>query len=132
MQFTIITAIVVAIAGVLFATQNNVPVTVNFLLWRFDSSLAMVLLLAMFAGAIIVAVLTTPATLRSQWLLGRQKRRMEELEQERTGHIERIAELERHLAAASPAMAQERPYVGLKTLVAGGRGSDAKSSGSEP
>ena len=36
MQLTIIAAIFVAIAGVFFAMQNNIPVTVNFLLWRFD------------------------------------------------------------------------------------------------
>lgn len=55
MQLTIIIAIFVAIAGGIFAMQNNVPVTVNFLLWRFDSSLAMVLLLSLALGAIIAA-----------------------------------------------------------------------------
>ncbi|MBU1978424.1 MAG: LapA family protein [Gammaproteobacteria bacterium] len=80
MQLKIIAAIFVAIAGVVFAMQNNVPVTVNFLLWRFDSSLALVLLSALALGAIIVALVTTPATVRLQWQLGRQKRRIEELE----------------------------------------------------
>ena len=79
MQLTIIAAILISILGVAFAMQNNVPVTVNFLLWRLDSSLAMVLLLALALGAIIIALLTTPATLRWQWLTKRQKRRIEEL-----------------------------------------------------
>ena len=47
MQLTIIAAILISILGVAFAMQNNVPVTVNFLLWRLDSSLAMVLLLSL-------------------------------------------------------------------------------------
>lgn len=80
MQLKIIAAIFVAMAGVVFAMQNNVPVTVNFLLWRFDSSLALVLLSALALGAIIVALLTTPATVHRQWQLIRQKRRIQELE----------------------------------------------------
>ena len=56
MQLTIIAAILISILGVAFAMQNNVPVTVNFLLWRLDSSLAMVLLLALALGAIIIAL----------------------------------------------------------------------------
>jgi len=47
MQLAIIAAILTAIVGVAFSMQNDVPVTVNFMLWRFDSSLAMVLLLAL-------------------------------------------------------------------------------------
>lgn len=80
MQLMIIAAIFVGIGAVAFAMQNNLPVTVNFLLWRFDSSLAMVLLLALATGAIVVALLTTPGTLRRQWQLARQRRQLEEME----------------------------------------------------
>ena len=73
MQLVAILGIAVALAAVAFALQNNVPVTVTFLLWRFDSSLAMVLLLALAAGAIIVALVSTPRALRLQWLLARQR-----------------------------------------------------------
>jgi uncharacterized integral membrane protein len=117
MQLTIIAAIAAAIVGVAFAMQNNVPVTVNFLLWRFDSSLAMVLLLALALGAITIALLTTPATLKRQWLLSRQKRRIEELERNDESQRRRIAELEAHVPA-EPAPAPP-PYVGLKQLIAG-------------
>lgn len=81
MQLKIIAAILVAMAGVVFAMQNNVPVTVTFLLWRFDSSLALVLLSALALGAIIVALLTTPDTVRRQWRLVSKDRRIKELEQ---------------------------------------------------
>ena len=71
MQLAVILGILVAIGGVLFALQNNVPVTVTFLVWRFDSSLAMVLILALALGAIIVALVSTPAALRSYWTIAR-------------------------------------------------------------
>ena len=74
MQLAIILGIVIAITAVVFALQNSVPVTVTFLVWRFDSSLAMVLLLALAIGAIVVALVTTPGVLRSQWALSRQRK----------------------------------------------------------
>lgn len=94
MQLAIIAAIAAALVGVAFAMQNDVAVTVNFLLWRFDSSLAMVLMLALAFGALIVALLGTPATLKWQWQLGRQKRRIEELEMTCDQLRNRLAELE--------------------------------------
>jgi uncharacterized integral membrane protein len=79
MQLTIIVAIVIAIAGVAFAIQNSVPVTVVFILWRFEGSLAMILLLALALGAIVVALVSTPATLRSRWTIKRQSKEIESL-----------------------------------------------------
>ena len=103
MQLAIIAAISAAIVGVAFTMQNNVPVTVNFLLWRFDSSLGMVLMLALAYGAIIVALLTTPATLRWQWQSARQKRRIEELERTGEDQRSRIAKLESRIPAETAA-----------------------------
>lgn len=120
MQLTIIAAIFLAVAGVFFALQNNVPVTVNFLLWRFDGSLAMVLLLAVAAGAIIVALLTTPATLSRQWAVSRQKKRIKELERDTESDKARIAELERTIAAPKEAAVSAPPYVGLKEIAMSG------------
>lgn len=125
MQLTVIAAIFVAIAGVVFAMQNNVPVTVNFLLWRFDSSLAMVLLLAVAMGAIIIALLTTPGTVRRQWQVARQKKRIEELEKDSEFHKDRIAELKKSSAAPGDSPGSPPPYVGLKQIVMSRQGDAA-------
>jgi len=77
MQLMVILGILVAIGGVAFALQNNVPVTVTFLVWRFDSSLAMVLMLAL--GAIIVALVTTPAVIRSGWTIAHLRSEIDKL-----------------------------------------------------
>ena len=79
MQLGIIIAIAIAIAAVAFALQNNVPVTVTFLVWRFDSSLAMVLLLALAIGAIVMALVTAPNALRARWTLSRQRKEISDL-----------------------------------------------------
>jgi len=83
MQLLVIFGILVAVGGVVFALQNNVPVTVTFLVWRFDSSLAMVLLLALGIGAIIVALVSTPAAVRSQWTLARMRKEIASLKTSR-------------------------------------------------
>ena len=84
MQLLTLVSLLFAACGVIFALQNNVPVTVTFLLWRFDSSLAIVLLLALAIGGLVVALVSTPATLRRQWTIVRQKKRISELETTRT------------------------------------------------
>lgn len=119
MQLLTIVAMLFAIGGVMFALQNNVPATVNFMLWQFDSSLALVLLVALVLGGVIVALVSTPATLRMQWKLARQQKRIVVLEREcrnletklgsvREGSVERLA-----VPGEAPA------YVGLGQIVAG-------------
>lgn len=82
MQLAVIVAIVIAIAGVLFAVQNSVPGTVVFFLWRFDGSLGVILLLALGLGALIVALVSTPATVRANWLIRRQRKEIDSLKTE--------------------------------------------------
>ena len=64
MRALLIVAGIIVIAGASFALQNNVPVTVTFLVWRFDSSLASVLTLAFALGALAVALIAAAAWLR--------------------------------------------------------------------
>lgn len=115
MQLAVIAGIFATMVGVAFAMQNNVPVTVNFLLWRFDSSLAMVLLLALALGAVIIALLSTPSTLKRQWQMTRQKRRIAELEVLCDGQRKRIADLENHIPAEPPSV--DTPYEGFRELI---------------
>ncbi|HUL42407.1 MAG TPA: LapA family protein [Burkholderiales bacterium] len=94
MRLIAILGIAVAVAGVAFALQNNVPVTVTLLLWRFDSSLATVLLLALALGAIIVAFVSTPRALRTHWLLSRQRKDIAALEAANVELRKKLAALE--------------------------------------
>lgn len=95
MQLLVIIGMVIAACGVAFAIQNNVVVTVTFLLWRFDSSLAVVLLFALVLGGIIVALVSTPSTLRRQWLITKQRKQIAELERTCSDQKSAIKKLER-------------------------------------
>jgi len=80
MQAFVIVSLVVAILTVIFALQNNTPTTLQFLSWKFEGSLALVILLAVAAGALVSFFAALPSLLRLKWHLRSHKRRLAELE----------------------------------------------------
>lgn len=132
MQLILILGIIVAIAAVVFALQNNLPVVVAIALWRFEGSLALVLLVSLGLGALIAGLLSSPAVIRGQWTMGRLRKQLADLERQLAAQQQRNRELEAEVARLAPAPAgatpvAEKPYVGLKTLIAG---TDARNGSS--
>ena len=80
MQLQLIVAIIVAILAVVFALQNAVPIVVSFLAWRFESSLALVLLITLALGIIMSLLVSVPPTIKKMKLISSQKKRIQELE----------------------------------------------------
>jgi lipopolysaccharide assembly protein A len=121
MQLFLILGIVFAIGAVTFAFQNSVPVTVVFAFWRYDSSLAVVLLVALALGALIAGLVSTPSVIKGQWAGARLRRQVASLEEDRASLERRVRELESELGprapAPVPAVEEAAPYVGLKELM---------------
>jgi putative membrane protein len=121
MQVLLILGIVFAIGAVTFALQNNVAVTVVFAFWRYDSSLAVVLLIALALGALIAGLVSTPSVIKGQWAGARLRRQVASLEDDRASLERRVRELESELGhkthAPSPGAEEAAPYVGLKSLM---------------
>jgi lipopolysaccharide assembly protein A len=134
MQILLIAGIGFAIVAVLFALQNNVPVTVSFLTWSFGGSLAMVLLITLGLGVIIAGLVSSPTLIRSRWAGARLRKQLSALEEQNLALQQRLAEvdaqLESLLAAqalpAPSAPADDKPYVGLKTLLTGNASGTSK------
>jgi putative membrane protein len=82
MQVLLLLAILVAALAVIFAVQNTAIVTVDFLFWSFQGSLALILLVALAAGAIASSLASIPSMFRAHSLSGAQRRKVEELEAE--------------------------------------------------
>ena len=123
MQLLLIVGIVFAIGAVTFALQNNAPVTVAFAFWHYDSSLAVVLLVALGVGALIAGLVSTPSVIKGQWARARLRRQVATLEDDKASLERRVRELESAMAqnASAPVPAAEEavPYVGLKALMFG-------------
>jgi putative membrane protein len=129
MQLALIFGIVIAAGAVIFALQNNIPVTVTLGLWSFDGSLALLLLLALGLGVLVAGLVSSPAVIRRQWAVSRLTRQVSDLESRLAEQEKRNLELAANLAAERAARPQpepinatpEKPYFGLRTLLGGGR-----------
>ena len=123
MQLMLIAGIVFAIGAVVFALQNNSAVVVTRALWNFEGSLAVVQLAAVGLGVLITGLVSTPSVIRGQWAASRLRRQVTELEREAAQQQARnavlAAELERLTPTAAAAEPPAKPYVGLRTLLAG-------------
>jgi putative membrane protein len=84
-QLFLITALLIAISAVIFALQNSVPVTVSFLIWKFESSLALVLLISLGLGVLVSFLLSIPTMIKRNWTISNYKKRIQELEQKNQG-----------------------------------------------
>jgi putative membrane protein len=80
MQFFLILALLIAIVLVLFAVQNAAIVPVSFLTFRFEGSLAFILVVVFAAGFLSGILMSVPSILRKGSAVREQKRKVKQLE----------------------------------------------------
>jgi len=80
MQIFLFLALIISVLAVIFAVQNNDPATVSFAMWKFNGSLALILLVAVAAGALISFFVSLPTNLKTRWTIRQQRKRLSELE----------------------------------------------------
>lgn len=76
--FFIIAALIIAILAIVFAIQNANIVLVSFLLWKFEGSLALVLLLTFVLGFIAGLLIILPKLIKRNLKASDQKKKPEE------------------------------------------------------
>jgi uncharacterized membrane protein YciS (DUF1049 family) len=81
MQFFIVLALLIAIAIIFFALQNSAIVTVSFLSFHYDGSLALILVVVFTIGLFVGILISIPSLLRKSSDLREQKRRVKQLEE---------------------------------------------------
>jgi lipopolysaccharide assembly protein A len=120
MQLLLILGIVFALGAVGFALQNDVPVTVMLSNWRFDSSLAVVLLVALGLGVLIAVLVSTPRVIEGSWTKARLRRQIANMETDRVSLERRLSVLELEVARLSaevtPEMTQPGHSLGAKPI----------------
>lgn len=80
MQLLLIVALGLAILTVIFALQNPIPVGVTFLIWRFEGSLALVLISTFALGVIVSLLISIPAIVKRRSIISNQTKKITELE----------------------------------------------------
>ncbi|MGF1515083.1 MAG: lipopolysaccharide assembly LapA domain-containing protein [Elainellaceae cyanobacterium] len=82
MPLLLIAALIVAFLAVVFALQNSVPVEVSLGIWRFEASLAIVLLITLAIGLFVGLCVAIPALIRRGLRISRQKKQIAQLQSE--------------------------------------------------
>lgn len=98
MQIRLIVALVIALLAVAFALLNSTPVTVNLLFTQFPGSLALILLGAVFVGALLSLLLSAPSTVRQRRSRSEEQKRIKELEKGIADRDAKLHELEQNIA----------------------------------
>jgi uncharacterized integral membrane protein len=86
MIFTLILGFILGASAILFILQNTAGVSLSFLQWQFDTSLALVVILALLVGAVFALLFTLPEAIGSSFRLRRLRRENEALAKEAEAH----------------------------------------------
>ena len=82
MQIFLVLALIIALIAVVFTIQNTALVTVTFLVWDLNHSLAFVVLLAILAGVLISQFVAMPTRLKRKLELTNQAKKIKDMETE--------------------------------------------------
>lgn len=82
MRALIALALILALLVTIFAVQNNAVTTIKFLFWSVEGSAALVLMITLFLGIIIGALLMTPGSVRNRLKVRELRRTVESLDRE--------------------------------------------------
>ena len=80
MQILLIFSFVIAFIAIIFAIQNTAITPIRFLVWESEGSLALILFIALVAGALISYLATTPTQIRQRMTISSQRKRITEVE----------------------------------------------------
>ncbi len=108
MQILLIFSLVIAILGVLFAVQNNEPVTVRFLFWDYQSSSALIIMLSILAGVLISLFASLPSMGKNKWAQRGLRKKGGELEKQLTQANERLSQAELRIKELEAELEQAR------------------------
>ena len=90
MQILLIFSFVIAFFAILFAIQNTSVITIRFLIWETEGSLALVLFIALLAGALISYLATAPGQIKQRMTISNQRKRIAEVEGQLTSTQEEL------------------------------------------
>ncbi len=82
MYITLVIVLIIAILAVIFGIQNTAVVTITFLGLNFNSSLALVILLAVIFGFILTILFSLPYFYRFKKTISKLKKEITELKKE--------------------------------------------------
>ena len=90
MQILLIFSFIIAFLAILFSIQNTTVTSIRFLIWETEGSLALVLFIALVAGALISYLATAPGQIKQRMTISSQRKRITEVEGQLTSTQEEL------------------------------------------
>ena len=115
-KFSFFFAIFIAVLAVIFAVQNNDPTNVQFAIWDFEGSVALVLLVALAAGAMISFFVSLPSSIRARWTIRQQRKKITEMETSLNRANEELDTVQKKLDLLQSPPSPEKPTVALNPV----------------
>jgi uncharacterized integral membrane protein len=97
MRLFLVLALVIAIAAIIFALQNAIPITVVLGVWQVEGSLALVLLLTLAVGFLIGLLVSMPTIFKRSWRVSHSKKKIGDLEKEIAQRNEKIVNQQKRI-----------------------------------
>lgn len=102
MLISLIFGLLLGAATIIFALQNLTTITVMFMDWQFEGSLALILMLAVCVGILISGLLSFPEVIKKSFQISKLRKHNDKLQDELlTKHVE--VEVEKSKLAANNA-----------------------------
>lgn len=89
--------------SVIFVLQNIFPITVTFLTWQIEGSLAVVLFLAMMVGVLITLLILLPGLIRDEYRYSQLRKQKQEVEDELTDTRKVVTDVAARAVVVEPA-----------------------------
>jgi putative membrane protein len=101
MRIFLLIALLIALIAVIFALQNTQVVSINFLAWTFQSSIALEMVVTLIAGVVVGILAMLPASIRSQLQISSKKKEKAGLEASLAQAQQQVAALQKQLDEAN-------------------------------
>jgi putative membrane protein len=101
MRIFLLFALLIALLAVIFALQNIQVVSINFLAWTFQSSIALEMIVTLIAGVLVGILAMLPGSIRSQLQISSKKKEKAGLETSLAQAQQQVAALQKQVDEAN-------------------------------
>ena len=120
MQILLIFSFIIAFVAIIFAIQNTAITPIRFLVWQSEGSLALILFIALVAGALISYLATTPTQIKQRMTISNQRKRISEVEGQLTSTQEELGQAQSQIKEIEEQKEAELPSTSDDSLTAPG------------
>jgi lipopolysaccharide assembly protein A len=101
MRIFLLIALLIALIAVIFALQNTQVVSITFLAWTFQSSIALEMVVTLIAGVVVGILAMLPGSIRSQLQIASRKKEKTGLEASLAQAQQQVVALQKQLDEAN-------------------------------